>query len=283
MKYFLAATKNYNMFEMFEVNRSVHEHRKDFQKILRSMKAHGYIAAYPLHCVKGVGNKLKVKAGHNRLTAAMALGLPVYYVVCDDTASIYELEAGPGKWKAMDYLESFYKKGYPAYVTIKQYMDKTGISLSPAASMFYGQQASSGNWIRDESFRAGTFAIRDYNHPEIVGSIVTCLRTIGIDFAQDKNFVSALSKVVLSGSFDISRFIEKSKKYPQLFQKQRGMDEYLRLIEEVYNYHSLSSQKINVAFLAQQAAEARKDSFSSNPYDLFSPKNSGSSAALPMQ
>ena len=72
----LQSTINYNLFELHDLNRDVEK----IDRLKASMMRHGFIKAYPLHVMKNGFGKLKVKAGHHRLTAAKDLGLPVFYV-----------------------------------------------------------------------------------------------------------------------------------------------------------------------------------------------------------
>lgn len=68
----LLSTKDYSRFELCQFNRSVAK-----TKNLRdSMKEHGFIPAYPIHCTLK-GGKLQIKAGHHRFEVAQELGLAV--------------------------------------------------------------------------------------------------------------------------------------------------------------------------------------------------------------
>lgn len=254
----IRSTRNYDMFEPHEMNRTVREDSLKFKALVRSMQQHGFLDAYPLHCVENGSDKLKIKGGHNRFRAAQKAGVPVKYVVSKDNATIHELEeGGPGKWRPIDYLNSFCKQGIKSYVTIKDFMDETGIGFQNTASMFYGQTAGSGNYVKDGKFQTGKFQIRDYTHPNKVGDIVLFLKSIGIAWAHEDKFVKALSKVIWIPKFKPQRFKKKAQSFPFLIVKQRNVEQYLQLIETIYNYHAAKSQKINISFMAQEIAQER--------------------------
>ena len=65
----LAVTNNSGKFELCSFNRDLDK----TQRIEESMKKHGYIPAYPIHCVKNGTGKFKIKAGHHRFYVARKL------------------------------------------------------------------------------------------------------------------------------------------------------------------------------------------------------------------
>ena len=258
MNSIIRSTKNYKMFEVHDMNRSVYPETESFKNLVASMKKHGFIDAIPLHCVSNGGGKLKIKGGHHRFLAAQEAGVPVKYVVSKDTASIYELErSGPGKWKMKGFFDSFCKQGLNDYVAVQDYVEETGIGLNNALSMFYGHSAGSGNFTKDGRFQTGQFTINSYEHPRVVGDIVLFLKSLGVDWADKDPMVKAISRVVWLEEFDVERFTKKADKHTHLFCKQRGVDAYLQLIETVYNHGSPAKKKVNIAFLAKEAAAER--------------------------
>jgi len=259
MKDVIKSTTDYGKFELFPVNRTVNPSSARFKNLLESMKEHGWLSPYPMHCVKNGNGTLQIKAGHNRFKAAQILGMPVKYVVENDKADIYSLEqAGPGKWANKDYLDSFCKKGIHSYLIIQEYMNRTGISLQHTASMFYGQTAGSGNFVKDGKFQQGKFTIKDYKHPQDVADIVLELKSIGVTWSNDSKFVNSLSKCLKVPSFSKSRFLDKSRTFPQLFEKKKNVQDYMKLIELVYNYKAHRKDKSNIAFYAEELAKARQ-------------------------
>lgn len=256
----LKSTTNYDLFEIYEINREVNEETKDFQNLVDSMREHGFIPAYPLHCVPNGYGKLQIKGGHHRFRAAQKLGIAVKYVVCADDADVHDLEkAGPRKWSTNDFVISFCKKGLQDYVEVKDFSDKTGISLGNSLSMFNNETAGSKNIYRRDSFFKGGFKIKNREHPYTVGDIVKHLHNIGIVWAHQDNFVRALSKLMLVHEFDPKRFKDKATTHKYLLEKQKNLQNYLMMIEEVYNYKSTKAKKVNLAFKAQEASNARKN------------------------
>lgn len=242
-------TSDYEIFEMHEFNRDV----KKIKDLMKSMRAHGHIPAYPLHVQKGKGGKLKVKAGHHRLFVAMELGIPVYYVICDDLATIHELEKATNSWSMSDYLASWCRVGKDDYIEVRDYCTRTGIPLSLAASMFYGNQAGSGNY--NDPFKAGTFKIKDRTQAQTVADIVAHMKNCGVDCYNAQLLVKAISRILYVKEFDVETFKMKVRSHTHMITRQANEKEYMNMIEAVYNRQN--KDKIPLAFLADTAAKER--------------------------
>ena len=185
-------TRDYNIFELHEFNRDV----RKMANLEASMRRHGFISAYPLHVVRN-GKKLKVKAGHHRLTVAKKLGIPVKYVVCDDVASIHELEAATAHWSILDWLTSYCRAGLADYLEVQKYCTETGINISCAISMLGGNSAGSGNF--NKAFKAGTFKIKTTEHANTVADIVRAIRAHSPGISGNNLVTIAISKIVQVG------------------------------------------------------------------------------------
>ena len=245
----LNETTNYDLFDLHEFNRDV----KKLKFLEQSMKLHGYIAAYPLHVQKSGGGKLKIKGGHHRFIIARKLGIPVYYVICDDDATIHQLEKATNTWSLMDYLASWCRVGKEDYIEVRNYCTRTGISLSLASSMFFGNQAGSGNF--NDAFKAGNFRIKDRKHARDVEGIVIHMKNCGVDCYNAHLLVQAVSRVLYVSEFDVETFKLKVKSHSHMITKQANSQEYMNMIESVYNRQN--KEKIPLAFLADNAAKAR--------------------------
>lgn len=253
-------TSDYEIFDMHEFNRDV----KKIKGLVKSMSMHGHIPAYPLHVQKDKGGKLKVKAGHHRLFVAMKLGIPVYYVICDDIATIYELEKATNPWSMADHMASHCRVGKEDYIEVRDYCTRTGIPMGMAASMFYGNQAGTSNHA--EVFKAGTFKIKDRKHAMAVADVVLHMKHCGVDCYNANLLVKSISRVLYVNEFDVELFKLKVKSHVHMITKQANEQEYMNMIEAVYNRQN--KEKIPLAFLADAAAKARNVASLKNRRDV---------------
>lgn len=250
-------TTNYDKFELHKVNRNI----RSTKGLEESMRRHGWIDAYPAHVVINGNGKYKIKAGHHRFTVAKKLGLPIKFVICDDNASIHELEKGTTPWNLADYLESYVRSGEPEYIFIKDYIDKTGLPLNSCLAMLHGQAAgSSGNVVN--SFKAGTFAVKTTEHSDTVANIVGALKSEGAKWANTTLVVQTISKIVMADEIDNKRFLKKIKTCGSAanLKKQPNMQAYLEMFEEIYNYRNRDT-RVPLAFVVNESARLRQKNF----------------------
>ena len=250
MSYKLQATKDYSLFELSPFNRDW----DSTKRLEESMREQGFIPAYPLHVRRGPNGKLRIVGGHHRFLAAKKLGIAVFYVVCDDSASIPDLERPSCEWKLQDYMTAYARVGSKEHLAVKEFADRTGINTSQVASMLAGQTASSGNC--NQKLKDGSYAIGNTDHAETVAHIVAGCKAMGVDFATNRLFVSALSLAVFLRTFDRELFLHRLATHGELARKQATRDGYLAMIEGVYN-HGAKKNKLAISFLAKEAARQR--------------------------
>jgi hypothetical protein len=244
----LMSTKDYSRFDLCLFNRSVAK-KKDLRE---SMKDHGFIPAYPIHC-EAKGSRLLIKAGHHRFEVAQELGIAVYYVVSEDTATIHELEKATTRWTVEDYLESYIRCGNEGYIALKEYHEETGIPLGMCVAILGGETATSGNKL--QQFKDGRFCISGQEHADDIKRVVTHCQAIGISVNQ--NFVAALSRCLRVPEFSIEVFLTRASSNRDDFKKCRTVIEQMRHFEEIYNYKAQHHNKLALCFLADQAMRKR--------------------------
>jgi len=240
---------DYDRFELTKFNRDI----ENFHFLEKSMQSHGWIDAYPMHVIRNGNTKLKIKAGHHRFETAKKLGIPVKYVICDDDATIYELEKATRTWNLKDYLKSFVRAGNKEYEEVYIYYKTTGINLKCCISMLGGESARSGN--QSELFKTGAFRVGDRQHSIVVADLVKHCEKNGISFSKQGNFVSALSKIVWVDELDVRLLKHKIKQYSYQLEKQTSIKDYIGSIALIYNLRN--KERIPLEFLADEKAKER--------------------------
>jgi hypothetical protein len=246
-------TKNYGMFELHKFNRDI----GNIKPLIDSMKKHGWIDAYPMHCVHGENGRFVITGGHHRFEAAKHLGIPVKFVVCKQKVDPSEIEPSATPWSLRDYFESFCRSGNRDYLLVKQYMAETGISLSNALSLMGGESAGSANKVK--ACKSGKYRVGDTQHAMQVKSIVLQLLGAGVDIANSNIFVQAISKALRVPQFSPKKFISKIKSNGVYPEKRTTVDETLDEIERVYNFKV--RKKIPLAFMAKEISKSRHVTF----------------------
>lgn len=250
----------YNALRPNKVNRRVDESSEKFRNLLALMTQEGYLQAYPIVCAMEDG-VLTIQKGHNRKRAAEILNIEFCYTVTDKIVPIWDLEnAGPGTWDNKAFWESAVKRGVKSVVEIMQFMNKTGIPRSDACEMFHGGIAGGKSFHTSKALRGCEFNIIDRVHPRQVGDIIIYLRdVIGISWAARSNMVGAISRLCKLPEFRVDQFKAKAQTHRQLLVQQQSMKDYLVMIEALYNFNtSRKTKRLNLAFLVEDAARARK-------------------------
>jgi len=252
MNKIIQSTTNYSRFEISDFNRDVTK----ISNLEVSMRRQGWIDAYPMHVMKNGSGTLKIKAGHHRFVVAKKLGIPVKFVVCDDTATIHELEKATNPWTPKDYLESFIRIGNVNYVAIKEYMEATGIPLGVSISLLSGESANSSNKVN--AFKDGRYKLGDMVHANDVKDVVLHARECGIKFASNNAFVRAISKVLRVDELSIDRLKQKISVHRAKLENKATLSEHVSELEKIYNIGSATGNRLPLAFMADQEAKNRQ-------------------------
>jgi hypothetical protein len=242
-------TKNYGLFVLCDFNRDVGK----IAKLKELMAREGYIGAYPLHVVR-MNGKLHIKAGHHRFTAARELGIAVPYVVCEDQATIFELEGATRPWKMSDYLAAYVRLGGADYIELQKFVKETGISLQISALLMFGY-STEGNGRIHQVFKQGKFRVKDRKRAHVVADIVSAFASAGVKFASDTLLVGAIARATLADGFDSGRLCAKIKTFSQFIEKQPNQERYMEMLEDLYNRQA--RDKYPLAFMADQAVKSR--------------------------
>lgn len=243
-------SNNYRMFELLAINRDVSR----INTLMESMKNHGWINSKPMSVIQNGNGKLIIKDGHHRFEVAQRLGIPVKYVIDTDSSTIYELDKSTNKWSLKDCLTSYCRAGKIEYLKLKTYCDETGIGLGNAASMLTGQSAGSGNY--QQLFRTGNYKTNPKsNHAEVVKDLVLCCKKHGIKFYNTDLLVQAFSKIAWVDQFSAEHMKNKIKNFAPLIEKKANLDQYLVMLEDIYNRKCQS--KIPLKYFAMEKAKER--------------------------
>ena len=250
-------TSDYNQFDLTDFNRNVEKTRFLRNLMLRQ----GWIDAFPMLVTRVRSNgRLKVKAGHHRFWVARELGIPVKYVLCNDSTTIFELEQATNPWSLNDYLVAHVRKEREAYVIVKEFRDRTGIPLGCCVNMLSGSLAGSGGSAKTRAFKSGTFQIDPdgAEHADQVAAVVAAAEAAEVPWATSSSFVNALSRAILVDECKLARLIQKMKLYAADFPRPTNSAEFLQTIEEIYNKKARRHENIPLAFLAKQQAHKRR-------------------------
>ena len=256
-------TTNYDKFEKSDINRSVTRHAA----LVKSMRAHGFLN-YPILVQRSEvnPNRFIVLDGQHRLAIASDEGLPVKYVIHEGNGvSIAELNNAQKRWSSNDYLSSWCSQGKPEYAKLKAFIEKYGITIGAAVTLFTSFASGDGGNLSRSGFRDGKIKLRNVDNAIRVGEFVLAASK-SITFARNQCFVLSVARCFLVKEFNPSRLLLALERSASSIHVQANIACFLAMFEEIYNKGI--SNKLPLKFYAENAvreiAEKNKPKSSKN-------------------
>jgi hypothetical protein len=241
-------TTDYSMFE-FTVNRVVARHKL----LKKSVASKGTLSSFPIVCRRGSNGKLIILDGQNRFTAAAELGEPIYFLETDEDFSIPEVNSSAEPWRYPDYALYYAQKGYQQYVELLEFCGKHGIKVSSAMTLLSGL---SGRNSLANDFKAGVWEIRDRKLANSVAVLYSALVGANSSVASSR-LTETLVGIVLSGGYSQKHWLERIKVNSKRVVKCETRDQYLAMLEDVYNFRLRGKPQRHVANDAKDAMRVR--------------------------
>jgi len=218
-------TRDYSLFRSIEGNRN-----KNLLHINRLKKS---MAEMYLFTVIIVNQNYEIIDGQHRFEVIKELGLPLYYIICQGYGlnEVHILNQNSKNWSSADYLEGYCNLQYPEYLEFRKFLDKHEINAQIAMYILSGTE--NGEMVK--KFNSGQFKIKDLNESE---SMMDKLHLCGAYFPQYKMrwFVYAMGRLFKKQQFEFTEFLQKLKTQPTALQVCNDVNQYISLIEEIYNY-----------------------------------------------
>lgn len=251
-------SKDYGNFQFSPENRDVDLKKNKAKKLRQSLKDYGWIPSFPMTVTKN-GKALTIVDGQHRFSIARELGIPVKYVLVDQEIDISQINNTQDTWKLRDYLERWKRAGKEPYFEIDDFMNThPSITLSMAITLLSGVY-DSGTWYKNK-FMDGNMKISPTSRGMAysVANVFESILEVSKD-AKHNNFMKALYKCFHVDQFDPHRFIEQCEKNPAMIQPYSKIEDWLELIQEIYN-HGRKSNRIPLKFQVEEVMKARLSS-----------------------
>lgn len=228
-------TMDYSLFKPIDGNRNIN--LLHINRLKKSM-AENYLFTIII-----VNEKYEIIDGHHRFEVIKELKLPLHYIKRNGYGlpHVHTYNVNTKNWKSTDYLESYCKLGYKDYLIFKDFIDKHDINIQIAMYLLSG--ADSGDMVK--TFNSGQFKTKNLKEAEIT---MDKLHLCGAYFPQYKMrwFVYAMARLFKKTQFEFTEFLQKLKTQPTALQVCNDVNQYILLIEEIYNYRR--RDKINLRY-----------------------------------
>ena len=191
-----------------------------------------------------VNENYEIIDGQHRFEIIEELGLPLHYIICDGygLSEVHVLNQNSKNWQADDYLQGYCDLNYPQYIAFKNFCKKH--DLNTASGMLL---LNNGNRSKRAIavFNSGKFVISDINNAEKIAYMLNHIKPMYKGYSRT-SFIYAILKLSKNPYFEIIEFITKLKLQPAALFDCVNVDQYVALIEEIYNYRR--REKVNLRF-----------------------------------
>jgi len=227
-------TKNYEMFSTIGGNRP--KNQLHLSRLKKSMEEQLLIS--PII----VNEKYQVIDGQHRLQVSSELNLPVRYIVCDGygLSEVHRLNENSKNWSMRDFIDGYAELGNKEYIYLLDFMERNDIGLSASLALL-----SNDNGHKTKSVKDGTFKVEYKKRGDIVADWVNIIKNYN-DRASTQIFVRALVKLYNNSEFEFSQLISKIAQQPTALVPCVNVEQYLTLLEDIYNYRSRN--KVNLRY-----------------------------------
>jgi hypothetical protein len=196
-----------------------------------------------------VNENYEIIDGQHRFQCISELSLPLHYIICKGYGllEVQLLNANSKNWNTEDYLTGYIDMGFEDYMLYKQFKDKYKFDHQSCITILSSSvRTSLANQNMYDTFKMGKFKIVDYQYSEGIAKKIWLMNGIYDGFLR-KYFVFAIMRLLKNPEFELTEFIAKLKLQPSAMTDCSSVDQYITLIEEIYNYKR--RDKVNLRFI----------------------------------
>jgi len=242
-------TTNYDLFGHFEGNRDVipsHVKNLEVSFAERQIGVPIIVTDNSQESIKSVLSEYElylIGDGQNRFEACKNLGLPVYYMIIPGLTlkDIQRLNSNVKSWTWRQHMESCCKLDMEDYLIYRDFQDTYKIQHTECVQLLSGNTGlRGGTKTMAKAFNDGQFKVGDYDKAVEYANKITELGRYYDGFTR-KSFVRAIIHLLDNRDPNLSEyrheiFVKRLAKKSQMFTHQINRADYIRMIEDVYNY-----------------------------------------------
>ena len=242
-------TNDYAKFKRLAGNRDIGNRA---EKIKKRIKTVGYIMSPII-----VNEKFEIIDGQGRHKALSDLKLPIDYVVVVGAGlnECIAMNLPSTNWSAKDFISSYAEQGYPDYMTLQKLIDSSKITYTVIAGICEEMYCSGGRICR--KLADGTFKIKDEARArKIILGVERVANLIPDSRGHSNCMLYAVAFCLRFNLVDLDELIKKLQTNSGKLKKTVGTGDALKVIEDIYNYHSRN--KVYLAHEYEVYADARR-------------------------
>jgi hypothetical protein len=196
--------------------------------------------------------------GQHRYTVAKELSVPIYYIVATDATieDVPEANGNTKHWTARDWLYAWIQRGNQEYVRLRDFWEANNwMTLTMARDLcHYGdRQGLTRDYVK------GRYTCNDLEFANAVARSCLDFKRYYPDFYRESTFVSAVAMLHEHEGYSHKVMMDRLQYQSARLTKQSSIDDYLAVIEPIYNYRSRAEVKMHFVKLTSNDGRRRKD------------------------
>ena len=230
-------TQDYSLFKKLKGNRKLD--KNNYKKLTKSIeKIH-----VPIPIV--VNEKYEIIDGQHRVEVCKKLQYPIYYIMINglNLGDVKLLNTNSQKWKLGDYLDSYCESNNETYIQVKEFIDEYGFTIVDSLTMLSNTKTNRGE--DQERFKVGEYKIKDINNAREIAKKMLQVKPYFSKY-RSRSFFLAMSELFQNKDYSHKRFIQKLSTYPTKLSSCSNKYDYLRNIENIYNFNSKKKTRLFV-------------------------------------
>tara|TARA_R100000734_G_scaffold5111_1_gene4475 strand:+ start:169 stop:882 length:714 start_codon:yes stop_codon:yes gene_type:complete len=227
-------TKDYDLFKFIHGNRNVNNLQLD--RLEKSISEQ-YIQVPII-----VNEKYEIIDGQHRFTVLKSLKKPIYFIKVDGLgmSEVHRLNTINKNWTLEDYMNSYCNKGLSEYLKFKAFKDRYKFSYAECLKLLVDH----ANTNNQEKFRQGKFKIKSLEYAEHNAQIILSYEKY-YDGVRRRCFVAAILDCLKLKDFKHRTLLKKMSYQSQKISHQSSKEDYLRIIEKIYNFNTKNKIRLN--------------------------------------
>lgn len=227
-------TSDYSMFKSLSGNRILNTpHVNDLKESMKERDLKIPII---------INEKNQVVDGQHRLQARIELKLPVYYIIASglNIHDTQKANANNKNWIGGDFLNFYVSQNYHHYKILKEFQDKFRFTNQISRILLQGNQNHD-----EKEYRSGGFTTNGTDHAYKYAERLYQLEPFYKGFKR-RSFVLAMVHAFNNPAFNFDQFLGKIRYQSTKLVDCTGIDQYLKIIEDIYNFKRSPEDKIRL-------------------------------------
>jgi hypothetical protein len=239
-------TTNLGIFKLLSDNRDLN--LAHVQRLIKSFE-HKHLVSPII-----VNEKYEVIDGQHRLEASKTAKVPIYYIVMPGYSieDVQILNTNQKNWNSIDFLHMYCERGKKQYLLLKEFMEHfPDFKLRVCIRLLEGPRSANeqinGVNMHARRFEEGRFEIADLGKSYQVARKLTEFKPFFELYGTDQ-FAGAALFLFKKKGYNHKEMIHKLGSAPISLRKCSSVEEYLLLLEKIYNYKRQNENKISFRY-----------------------------------